>query len=221
LLPPPHFWSISNITTVDIGARFRRCCAKSDIHLGGIEHLKHMPRFNGAMRPRKITFGEMRSAGVRGMLISCADHKCSHSVAATADRWPDEVRLSDIERRFVCGKTRRGCSAKFSLGKIAGWRHGLSIVSWSLEFDDPIEAPDGTRLNTLREAVAYLAKTVPKSERDVPAVTTAAEMLTYAAEREPAWMFLARMATLQAIHRHEKSGSLTPAPKTIIGENES
>jgi hypothetical protein len=54
---------------------------------------------------------------------------------------------------------------------------------WQREFDDPIEAPDGTRLNTLREAVAYLAKTVPKSERDMPAVTTAAEMLTYAAER--------------------------------------
>jgi hypothetical protein len=28
------------------------------------------------------------------------------------------------------------------------------------------------RLATLREAVAYLAKTVPKSERDMPAVTT-------------------------------------------------
>jgi hypothetical protein len=63
--------------------------------------------------------------------------------------------------------------------------------------------PDGGRLNTLREAVAYLAKPVPKSERNMPAVTTAAEMLTYAAEREIAWVFLARMATLQAIHRHE------------------
>jgi hypothetical protein len=66
---------------------------------------------------------------------------------------------------------------------------------WQRKFDDPIETPDGTRLNTLREAVAYLAKTVPKSERDMPAVTTAAEMLTNA-------VFLARMATLQAIHRN-------------------
>jgi hypothetical protein len=74
---------------------------------------------------------------------------------------------------------------------------------WQREFDDPIETPDGARLNTLREAVAYLAKTVPKSERDMPAVTMAAEMLTYAAEREVAWVFLARMATLEAIHRHE------------------
>jgi hypothetical protein len=65
--------------------------------------------------------------------------------------------------------------------------------SWQREFDDPIEAPDGTRLNTLREAVACLAKTVPKVERDLPAVTTAAEMPIYAAECGIAWMFLARM----------------------------
>ncbi|WP_212440061.1 hypothetical protein [Bradyrhizobium sp. AUGA SZCCT0431] len=37
----------------------------------------------------------------------------------------------------------------------------------------------------------------------MPAVTTAAEMLTYAAERRIAWMILARMVTLKAIHRHE------------------
>jgi hypothetical protein len=64
-------------------------------------------------------------------------------------------------------------------------------------------ASDGTRLTTLREAVAYLAKTVPKSERDMPAVTTAAEMLTYAAERGIARMFMARIGVLQALHRHE------------------
>jgi hypothetical protein len=74
---------------------------------------------------------------------------------------------------------------------------------WQRKFDDPIETPDGKRLHTLREAVAYLAKTVPKAERDLPAVTTAAEMLTYAAERGIAWMFLARMAVLKALHRHE------------------
>jgi hypothetical protein len=61
----------------------------------------------------------------------------------------------------------------------------------------------GLKANTLRETIAYLAKTVPKSERNMPTVTTAAEMLTYAAEREIAWMFLARMAVMQAVHRHE------------------
>jgi len=77
------------------------------------------------------------------------------------------------------------------------------LKGWLRKFDEAIEAPDGTQLNTLREAVAYLAKTVPKSERDMPAVTTAAEMLTYAAERGIAWMFFARMAVLKALHRHE------------------
>jgi hypothetical protein len=53
-------------------------------------------------RPQKITFGEMRSAGVRGVLIYCQDYHCSHSMAISADQWPDDVRLSDIEPLFVC-----------------------------------------------------------------------------------------------------------------------
>jgi hypothetical protein len=49
----------------------------------------------------------MREMGVRGVLVYCADYHCSHSVALSADRWPDEIRLSDLEPRFVstvCGK---------------------------------------------------------------------------------------------------------------------
>jgi hypothetical protein len=57
----------------------------------------------------------------------------------------------------------------------------LMADGWQREFDEPIETPEGTELRTLREAIAYLAKTVPKSERDMPAVTTAPEMLTSAA----------------------------------------
>ena len=53
-------------------------------------------------RPQKITLGEMRSSGVRGLLIYCADYRCSHSIAISADRWPDDVRLSDLEPRFTC-----------------------------------------------------------------------------------------------------------------------
>ena len=49
-------------------------------------------------RPTKITFAEMRTAGVRGILIYCSDYKCSHSTAISADH----VRLSDLEARFVC-----------------------------------------------------------------------------------------------------------------------
>ncbi|MHC2283024.1 hypothetical protein ACVME8_009667 [Bradyrhizobium diazoefficiens] len=54
------------------------------------------------MRPQKITFGDVRSMGLRGILVYCADYRCSHSVALAADRWSDDVRLSDIEPRFVC-----------------------------------------------------------------------------------------------------------------------
>jgi hypothetical protein len=54
-------------------------------------------------RPVKITFGEMRSGGgPTGILVYCSDYKCSHSIAMDADLWPDDLRLSDIEPRFVC-----------------------------------------------------------------------------------------------------------------------
>ena len=58
-------------------------------------------------RSQKITFAEMREMGVRGLLIYCADYRCSHSIAISGDGWPDDARLSDIEERFtcrVCGK---------------------------------------------------------------------------------------------------------------------
>jgi hypothetical protein len=53
-------------------------------------------------RPQKITFGEMRSSGVGGLLVYCSDFKCSHSTKISGDRWPDHIRLSDIEPLFVC-----------------------------------------------------------------------------------------------------------------------
>jgi hypothetical protein len=53
-------------------------------------------------RQQKITFGDMRKSDVDRILIYCADHKCSHSIEMSADRWPDDVRLSDIEDQFVC-----------------------------------------------------------------------------------------------------------------------
>jgi hypothetical protein len=54
-------------------------------------------------RPTKITFGEMRSdGGPTGVLVYCADYRCSHFMAMSADQWPDDLRLSDIEPRFIC-----------------------------------------------------------------------------------------------------------------------
>jgi hypothetical protein len=64
-------------------------------------------------RPVRITFAQMRKRGVRGILVYCGDYKCSHSLAISGDAWPDDVRLSDIEQRFVCTACRkRGADAR-------------------------------------------------------------------------------------------------------------
>jgi hypothetical protein len=57
------------------------------------------PRVEAMTRPTKITFGEMRDMGVRGV---SADYRCSHSVTMNAERWPDDLRLSDVEGQFTC-----------------------------------------------------------------------------------------------------------------------
>ena len=66
-------------------------------------------------RPHKITFAEMRDMGVRGVLICCANYRCSHSIAITGDQWPDDLRLSeiDIEDRFTCTiRGKRGADVR-------------------------------------------------------------------------------------------------------------
>ena len=55
-----------------------------------------------AERAGKISLGEMCEMGVRGLLVYCPDYRCSHSIAISADRWSDQVRLSDLEELFVC-----------------------------------------------------------------------------------------------------------------------
>jgi hypothetical protein len=74
---------------------------KQDARTAGVVENASCCRFT-LTRPQKITFAEMRDMGVRGLLIYCADYRCSHSIAISGDRWPDDVRLSDIEARFVC-----------------------------------------------------------------------------------------------------------------------
>ena len=56
---------------------------------------------------QKITFGEMRAAGATAIIVYCSDFKCSHHAVISAEQWPDDIRLSDIEPQFVysmCGK---------------------------------------------------------------------------------------------------------------------
>jgi hypothetical protein len=72
---------------------------------------------------------------------------------------------------------------------------GRNPVGWSRRFGDPIPLPDGAVLKTLKEAIAYLAKTVPKAEQDMPEVLAAADAITIAAEQEIAWMCRHHYAT--------------------------
>jgi hypothetical protein len=71
------------------------------------------------MREQKITLGEMRESGVHGLLVYCADYKCSHLATlepAVVDRWLDSVRLSDLEPRFTCKRCgNRGAGGKLGL----------------------------------------------------------------------------------------------------------
>ena len=67
-----------------------------------VTHASSLERyaFGQTMTPyHTITFGEMRASGVRDVLIYCRDHRCSHHVEISADRWPDHVRLSDSRRQ--------------------------------------------------------------------------------------------------------------------------
>jgi hypothetical protein len=91
-------------------------------------------------------------------------------------------------------------------------------VSWSRRFDEPIELPDGRKLKTLAEAMAWLAKEIPKSEHKMEKVQTAAHLVTRAAEHGGPMIF-AQMGMLQAIHRHRER-VFNPDAKTTIGENE-
>jgi hypothetical protein len=74
-------------------------------------------------RQQKITFGEMRASGVSRILVFCSDYKCSHSIEMDADQWPDDLRLSDIEARFVCqacGKRGADVTAEVSVRSLIG-----------------------------------------------------------------------------------------------------
>jgi hypothetical protein len=74
-------------------------------------------------------------------------------------------------------------------------------VSWDSRFAEPIELPGGVKLASLREAIVHLVDTTPSSERGLPVILTAAELITSAAEHGGPVEF-ARIATLRAINRH-------------------
>jgi hypothetical protein len=82
-------------------------------------------------RELKITLGEMRDSGSTPLIVYCA-----HRVVVDANRWGDNVRLSDLEPRFTCQACgHRGAS--LSVGLV-----GLHAFSLLTEMTSTVLAPE-------------------------------------------------------------------------------
>jgi hypothetical protein len=116
----------------------------------------------------------------------------------------------------ACSAAELACPARNAIRRATSNRHDcrpassttkvrqLASKGWLTRFDEPIVLDDGTTLTTtLRQAIEYLAKTVPKAEHNHEKVLSAADHLTRSAEQNYP-MFFARAATLQAIHRNRE-----------------
>ena len=69
-------------------------------------------------------------------------------------------------------------------------------------FEEPIALPDGRKLKTFAEAMAWLSKEIPKSEHKTEKVQTAAYCVSRAAKH--GGPMIAQMGMMQAVHRHHK-----------------
>jgi hypothetical protein len=87
------------------------------------------------MREQKITLGEMRESGVRGLLVYCSDYRCSHLVklrSPDVDRRAKSIRLSNLEPRFVCKQCgTRGADAADLPVKAPSFVAGAAPFSWT------------------------------------------------------------------------------------------
>jgi len=72
-------------------------------------------------------------------------------------------------------------------------------LSWSREFDEPIQIPNGRTLITLRDAASYIT-TLPKKEADAPEWQAVIEAMMLVAELDGPTMF-ARIGVMQALNR--------------------
>jgi hypothetical protein len=77
----------------------------------------------------------------------------------------------------------------------------MAAKGWQRRFDEPIKLRNGKKLVTLKDAIAWLAKEVPRSEHTMKEIQNAAHCVTEAAENGGPMQF-ARMGMMQAINRH-------------------
>jgi hypothetical protein len=73
----------------------------------------------------------MRSSGVRGLLIYCADYRCS---PCSGDLWPDDARLFDLEPKFHCSACgKRGADVRPDFGWDNPGALTKGLVSFALQ----------------------------------------------------------------------------------------
>jgi hypothetical protein len=63
------------------------------------------------------------------------------------------------------------------------------VRDWQRKFDEPIELSDGRKLRTLKEAIVWLTKAIPRAEHTMPKVQAAARRVTEAAEHDGPMIF--------------------------------
>jgi hypothetical protein len=73
-------------------------------------------------------------------------------------------------------------------------------MPWSTPFRDPITAPDGRALKTLRDAADYCT-TIPKRAAMKPEWQHVAELLMKAEATGGMWIDMARIAILKALSK--------------------
>ena len=75
---------------------------------------------------------------------------------------------------------------------------------WEERFAERIVPDDGTKLATLREALAHLAKIITKTERNLPEVLAASDIMTKAAEQSGPVEFARSINRVRSLaQRHE------------------
>jgi hypothetical protein len=158
------------------------------------------PMPDAPTRQQKITLGEMRSSGVRGILVYCADYRCAHAVRISADRWPDMFGCPISSR---CLSVRRAAGAAPISGPTGtgNCRDGALVADrgWKRRFQEPIPLPRGRQLVTLEDAGNYITK-LPKAEHEAPEWQAAMEALILVATSGGPTMF-ARIGIMRALSR--------------------
>jgi hypothetical protein len=110
---------------------------------------------------------------------------------------PPECRACAVTRvTWIVPRGRQRARVSSST-KRAG---GISAPKTSSEFEDPFVLADGRKLVTLRDAATYITK-LPKAEQNLDIWQIAVEHLIRAAETDGAWLMLARIGVLKALHR--------------------